>query len=269
MTPNDTYYGSEWQLQTMQAPAAWDISRGAGVTVAVLDTGVDSTHPDLQGQLVPGWNFWDNNSDTSDVYGHGTMVAGTIAALSNNGSGVTSIAWNAKVMPMRISDTTGYGSWSAMANALTWAADHGAKVANISYMVHGSSTVQSAAQYFKSKGGVVVTSAGNTGVYDGTVASDSLLSVSATDAGDNHASWSTYGPYVDLAAPGVGIWTTTAGGGYSSVSGTSFSSPLTAGVIALMMAANPSLPPSTLVGMLESTAVDLGAQGYDQYFGYG
>jgi thermitase len=266
---NDTYYGSEWQLQTMQAPAAWDISQGSGVTVAVLDTGVDATHPDLQGQLVPGWNFWDNNSDTSDVYGHGTMVAGTIAALSNNGSGVTSLAFNARVMPMRISDATGYGSWSAMASALTWAADHGAKVANISYMVQSSSTVQSAAQYFRSKGGVVVNSAGNTGVYDATSASDSLLSVSATDSGDNHASWSTYGPYVDLAAPGVGIWTTTAGGGYSAVSGTSFSSPLTAATIALMIAANPALPPATLVSLLESTAADLGGQGYDQYYGYG
>lgn len=269
MIVNDPYFGSEWQLQTMQAPAAWDISQGSGVTVAVLDTGVDATHPDLQGQLVPGWNFWDNNSDTSDVYGHGTMVAGTIAARSNNASGVTSLAFNAKVMPMRISDASGYGSWSAMASALTWAADHGAKVANISYMVQSSSTVQSAAQYFRSKGGVVVNSAGNTGVYDSTAASDALLSVSATDSGDNRTSWSTYGPYVDLAAPGVGIWTTTAGGGYSAVSGTSFSSPLTAATIALMIAANPGLPASTLVGLIESTATDLGSQGYDQYYGYG
>jgi len=129
--------------------------------------------------------------------------------------------------------------------------------------------VQSAAQYFRSKGGVVVNSAGNTGVYDATSASDSLLSVSATDSGDNHASWSTYGPYVDLAAPGVGIWTTTVGGGYSAVSGTSFSSPLTAATIALMIASNPALPPATLVSLLESTAADLGGQGYDQYYGYG
>ena len=269
MIANDTYFASEWQLQTMQAPAAWDTSQGSGVTVAVLDTGVDATHPDLQGQLVPGWNFWDNNSDTSDVYGHGTMVAGTIAARSNNAAGVTSLAFNAKVMPMRISDATGYGSWSAMASALTWAADHGAKVANISYMVQSSSTVQSAAQYFRSKGGVVVNSAGNTGVLDATAASDALVSVSATDSGDNHASWSTYGPYVDLAAPGVGIWTTTMGGGYSAVSGTSFSSPLTAATLALMIAANPALPPVTLVSLLESTAADLGGQGYDQYYGYG
>jgi hypothetical protein len=136
-------------------------------------------------------------------------------------------------------------------------------------MVQTSSTVQSAAQYFRNKGGVVVNSAGNTGAYSSTAASDSLVSVSATDAGDNHASWSTYGPYVDLSAPGVSIWTTAAGGGYSAVSGTSFSSPLTAGVIALMFAANPSLQPATVVSLLESTAVDLGTPGYDQYYGYG
>ena len=172
-------------------------------------------------------------------------------------------------MPIRISDAGGYGSWSAIASGLNWAADHGAKVANISFMVQGSSTIQSAAQYMKNKGGVVVNSAGNTGAVDSTAASDTLLSISATDSTDNRASWSTYGPYVDLAAPGVGILSTAAGGGYSSVSGTSFSSPLTAGVVALMMAANPSLAPSQIESILKSTATDLGTAGYDQYYGYG
>jgi subtilisin family serine protease len=95
LSPNDTYYGSEWHLQMVQAPAAWDLSLGTGVTVAILDTGVDAAHADLQGKLVPGWNFYDNNSNTADVHGHGTSVAGVVAALSNNALGVSSMAWNA------------------------------------------------------------------------------------------------------------------------------------------------------------------------------
>lgn len=266
---NDPYYGSAWHLQAVQAPAAWDLSLGTGVTVAILDTGVNGTHPDLQAQMVSGWNFWDNNSNTTDVYGHGTEVAGVVAASSNNAAGVTSVAWNAKLMPIRISDTNGYCSWSAIASGISWAADHGAKVANISYMVQSSSTIQAAAQYMNSKGGVVVTAAGNTGAYDGTAASDSLISVSATDSSDNRTSWSTYGPYVDLAAPGVGIWTTEASGGYAAVSGTSFASPLTAAVAALMIAANPGISAADITRLLKSTAVDLGAVGYDQYYGAG
>jgi len=266
---NDVYYGSEWHLQTIQAPIAWDSSLGTGILVAILDTGVDGTHIDLQGQLVPGWNFYDNNSNTADVYGHGTKVAGVVAAHSNNATGVTSVAWNAKLMPLRISDPTGYAMWSTVASALTWAADHGAKVANISYGVHGSSTVQAAAQYMKNKGGVVVNSAGNSGAYDATAPSDTLITVAATASNDVRASFSSWGTYVDLAAPGAGIWSTTVGGGYAAVSGTSFSSPVTAGVVALMLGANPSLAPSQVESLLKSTAVDLGTAGYDQYYGYG
>jgi subtilisin family serine protease len=269
LTPNDAYFASEWHLQTVDATSAWNSSTGYGITVAILDSGIDATHPDLQGQLVPGWNFYDNNSNTSDVYGHGTKVAGVVAALGNNGMGVAGIAWNAKVMPVRVSDTSGVGTWSAIASGLNWAADRGAKVANLSFAVQSSSTTQTAAQYFRNKGGVVVNSAGNYGVLDPTAASDALVSVSATDSTDTLASWSSYGPYVDLSAPGVGIWTTTVGGGYGAVSGTSFSSPLTAGVAALMMAANPALSPSQIVSLLKSTAVDLGATGSDYYFGSG
>src|SRR5260221_317507 len=95
MTPNDPNYPSEWHLPKISAPSAWDMTTGSSsIVVAILDTGVDGTHPDLAPQMVAGWNFYDNNSDTSDVYGHGTAVAGTVAAASNNGSGVASVAWN-------------------------------------------------------------------------------------------------------------------------------------------------------------------------------
>ena len=268
-TPNDAYYGSEWHLQTINAPIAWNTSIGSGVTVAILDSGIDPTHPDLVGQLVPGWNFYDNNSNTADVYGHGTLVAGVVAALGNNAIGVAGVAWGAKLMPVRVTDTSGIGTLSAFANGLTYAADHGARVANLSFPVQSSSSTQAAAQYFVNKGGVVFNSAGNYAALDSTPPSNSLVSVSATGSNDVLASWSSYGPYVDLSAPGVGIWTTSLGGGYSAVSGTSFSSPLSAGVAALMMSVNPSLAPAQIVSLLESSAVDLGSAGYDYDYGYG
>jgi hypothetical protein len=267
--PNDPYYSSEWHLQTIGAPTAWNTSIGAGITVAILDSGVDSTHPDLQGQLVPGWNFYDNNSNTSDVYGHGTLVAGVVGAIGNNGAGVAGVAWGARIMPVRVTDTSGIGSLSMFSNGLTYAADHGARVANLSFPVQSSSSTQTAAQYFVNKGGLVFNSAGNYGTLDTTPASSALVSVSATTSSDTIASWSSYGPYVDVSAPGVGIWTTSMGGGYSGVSGTSFSSPLSAGVAALMMSVNPSLAPAQVVSLLESSAVDLGTTGYDYDYGYG
>ena len=125
----------------------------------------------------------------------------------------------------------------------------------------GSSSVASAAQYLRGKGGLTVVAAGNSSTNPGYADSPYIISVSATDSSDNKASWSNYGAYVDVAAPGVGIWTTTNGGGYGAVSGTSFSSPMTAGVVALMMAANPGLSPADLESALKSSADDLGAAG--------
>ncbi len=266
---NDVYYASAWHLFTIQAPSAWDTALGAGVTIAILDSGVDGAHPDLQGKLVPGWNFFDRNANTSDVYGHGTKVAGSAAAASNNATGVTGVAWYAKIMPVRISDTAGYAYYSTIAEGIYWAADNGAKVVNVSYAVHGSASVQTAANYLKTKGGLLINSAGNSGALDATLANSAMISVSATAIGDVRASWSSFGDYVDVSAPGAGIWTTVRGGGYAAVSGTSFSSPITAGVVALMMSANPALKPSELENILKTTSVDLGAAGADREFGVG
>jgi len=269
-TPNDTSFASEWHQAKIQAPAAWDSSTGSGITIAVLDTGVDASHPDLASHIVPGWNTYDNNSNTSDVFGHGTMVAGAAAAVGNNATGVAGVAWNAKIMPMRISDTSGNITYYSMvANALTWAADHGARVANISYTVQHVAAIQTAAQYMRNKGGYVVTSAGNTGALSSAATTNTMMTVAATDQNDVRASWSTYGPLIDISAPGVGIYSTIKGGGYGYVNGTSFSSPITAGVVALMLSANPNLKPDQVDSILLSTAVDLGAAGRDNYYGAG
>ncbi len=267
--PNDPKFNSQWHLPLMKAPAAWDYTLGDGIIAAVLDTGVDSTHPDLAVKLVPGWNMYDNNADTSDVHGHGTYVAGVIGAAANNALGVASLAWNAKIMPVRISQPDGYAYFSTIASGLTWAADHGARVANISYGVTGSSTVTSAANYFRSKGGLVFASAGNSGTLENISENPAIVTVSATTSSDVKASWSSYGNYVDLAAPGAGILTTARGGGYASVSGTSFSSPAAAAVGALVFSVNPAFTPNQVENILKQTAVDLGSGGWDTYYGYG
>ena len=268
---SDPYYSNSWTLPKIKTPLAWDSANGDGVIIAILDTGVDSMHPDLAPNMIPGWNTYDNNSNTSDVYGHGTMVAGSAAMVANNNMGSAGVAWGAKIMPVRISAPNGnIAYWSTVAQGIYWAADHGARVVNISYVgVLGSATVQSAAQYLRDKGGVVVVSAGNTGGSLGYAASDSMLVAAATDSNDQRASWSSYGSYVDISAPGVSIYTTLRGGGYGNVSGTSFSSPIVAATAALMISANNRLSPADIDQILKGTAVDLGTAGYDIYYGAG
>ncbi len=269
-TANDPYYSKAWHLQKMQAPLAWDNALGNGVTVAVLDTGVDPYHPDLSGKLVPGRNAVDGTSDTSDIHGHGTQVAGVIGAISDNGIGVTSLAWNTVIMPVRVSNAGNGAAYpSDIAAGLAWAADNGASVANISYNVTSSAAVSSAAQYMMSKGGIVVVAAGNNGSNPGYKDNPDLISVSATSSSDTKTSWSNYGNYVDVAAPGAGIWTTKKGGGYGSVSGTSFSSPATAAVVALVQSVNYRLSPQSVIQLVEDSADDLGSAGWDSFYGHG
>lgn len=268
--PNDQYYSSQWHLEKISAPQAWDISKGdSNVIIAVLDSGVDPNHPDLSSKLLQGYNFYDNNYNTTDVYGHGTKVAGVAAALTNNAIGVSSIGWQCSIMPLRVTDTNGYAYSSLLTKALVYAADRGAKVAVISFAIYGGSMISDAAKYFMDKGGLVVAAGGN----DNTNHTDSnnpyIISVSATTSSDSRASFSSYGPYIDLSAPGSSIYTTIRGGSYGSVSGTSFSAPLTAGLAALIFSANPSLTPTQVEQIMESTALDLGDPGYDVYYGYG
>ncbi len=269
VVPNDPSYTSQWHLPKIQAPAAWAFTQGSvAIKIAILDTGVDPTHSDLISRITSGWNSYNSNSNSTDIHGHGTQVAGTASATGNNSLGGTGVSWNTLIMPVRVTDIAGYATYSTIASGLTWAADNGARVANISFDVVGSSTVSSAAQYFQRKGGVVISSAGNAGALSTLAASPYITTVSATDPNDMLYSWSTTGNRVTLSAPGC-VFTTYSGNSYGTACGTSFSSPVVAGVAALLLSLNPNLTPIQVTSILESSADDLGPAGVDLQYGHG
>ena len=269
-SPNDPQYVSQWHLPQILAPAAWDTTQGApGVVIAILDSGIDAAHPEFAGKLVAGYNTYSNNTNIVDQYGHGTEVAGAAGAWTNNGEGIAGVASAAPIMPVRVTDATGRATSASLANGIIWAADHGARVINLSFnSVAGNATIRAAAEYAVNHGALVVAASGNCGCIDPTPENPFILSVSATDEADGLAGFSSVGPFVDLAAPGNNILTTERFGLYGAVSGTSLASPIVAGVAGLMFAANPTLTPTLVTELLEATAVN-GSGGYNQSFGWG
>ena len=272
-TPNDPYFSSQWHLNAIQAPGAWGVTTGiSSVIIAVIDTGADWAHPDLAPNLVPGWNFLNGTSNTQDTAGHGTAVSGAAAAATNNGAGVAGVSWNNKIMPLLVMNSTTAASYSAVASAITYAADHGARIINISLSGSGSSsTLQSAESYAWNKGSVIFAAAGNSSssTPNYPAADANVVAVSASDQNNTFASFSNYGSWIDVAAPGNYILTTEMGGSYGSWYGTSLSTPVAAATGALVLSLKPGLSASALVSILEKNADDLGTPGYDQYFGYG
>ncbi len=272
-TPSDPLYVNQWHLPKIQAPSAWSITTGStGVTIAMVDSGIDTTHPDLASKIVGGWNFLTNNATIVDTMGHGTQTAGAAAAIGNNGVGVSGVVWQNPIMPLVVVDSTGYASYSNIASAITYAANHGARIVNVSIGGTSSSSVlQSAVTYAWNLGTVVFASSGNGGqnapYYP--AGCQYAVAVGATDSNDLWQGWSNYGSFVSVVAPGASIYTTAAGGGYTINSGTSFSSPIAAGVGALILSQSPSMSAAALVSTLEKTADDLGAPGFDPYYGWG
>jgi thermitase len=238
--PNDPLWSREWGLRRIDAPRAWKLTRGSpGVVIATLDSGVDFSHPDLAGALVPGRDEVDGDDVPSDDNGHGTAVAGLIAARADNALGISGVCPRCSVMPVKVTTAAGTASDSAVAAGLTWAVDHGARVVNISLGgTSFSQTIDAAVRYAAGKGTVIVSSAGNSGNSDVfyPAADDGVLGVAATDPSDRLYSWSNYGPWVDVAAPGCGL-TTARGGLYEQFCGTSASAPVVSGLIALALSA--------------------------------
>jgi type VII secretion-associated serine protease mycosin len=272
---NDTDRPVQWALDQLGAESLWSQQPGDGVVVAVVDTGVDAAHPDLDGVVLPGTDLVTPGGDGSgDGNGHGTHVAGIIAALANNHLGVAGLAQGVRILPVRVLDDTGAGWSSNIAKGIIWATDHGASVVNLSLGGPDFDAVTaSAVQYAEDHNVVVVAAAGNDRANgDPTTypaAYPGVLGVAASDAQSQIASFSETGGDVDLAAPGVQIASTYPPDRYVYMSGTSMATPYVSASAALLEAADPGLSPQQAAQELESTAVDLGPAGRDDVSGYG
>jgi subtilisin family serine protease len=300
-TPNDPMYSQLWGMTAIRAGTAWDTAKGAGVTVAVVDSGIDYNHPDIVDNMwsnpleIPGNGIDDDNNgliddvrgwdyigktntnpvadnDPMDVLGHGTHVAGIVAAEGNNGLGVIGVAWQAKVMNVRALDDGGIGLESTLAPAIIYAADEGADVINASWGGPGQSDViEAAIDHAAGLGAVFVAAAGNDGVDVSTFFPANAQKAIAVDAINNlnQLPLTNTGNKLDLAAPGVDILSLAPGGGYISRDGTSMAAPHVSGVAALILGLHPTFTPEQVRQVLRTSAIDLPPTGPDTAYGYG
>ena len=261
VVPNDPLLRASWALAKTNATGAWSLTTGhANTVVAVLDTGVDAGHPDLQGALVSGYDTVNEDADPSDDHGHGTMVAGVIAARANNGIGAAGTCWRCSLMPIKVIAASGAGSAGDVAEGITWAVDHGARVINMSFTLSGPDTgVGAAIARARAHGVLVVAAAGNTGTLDATypAAFPGVLSVAGTDSADARYGWSNYGSWVRVAAPGCNQ-TTAVGGGYGDFCGTSSATAFVAGLAGLVRSYAPRLSPDGVGDALSAHAAPVG-----------
>ncbi|MBA2263554.1 MAG: cell wall-binding repeat-containing protein [Chloroflexi bacterium] len=279
---NDPQTGGQYSLDRMRVRDAWSLSTGGSNVIAVLDTGVQYDHPDLAGRLLAGYDFVNDDTDASDDNGHGTWVSGIVAANANDGYGIAGVSWSDKILPVKIMNREGTGSTADLLAAITWSADQGADVINLS--VGGfpySQLMQDAVNDAFSKGAVLVGAAGNNRRQENfyPASFDNVISVSATQVDDEFSNWSSYGPKVDLSAPGSSVLTTNCyvctyanhntWGSHTYISGTSFATPNVVGVVALMRARYPGYTAQQVVDRLFSTVDDIGYPGMDNRYGRG
>jgi len=285
-TPNDPRFDDQWALETINAEAAWPLSKGDNILIAVLDTGADLDHPDLTAKLRTDIDrdFINNDNVADDDQGHGTHVSGIAAAATDNSTGVAGLGWNAAILPLKVMDDQGGGDTSALINAIYYAADNGVKVINMSLGtdpardLHCSTdlpALQTAINYAYNKGVVMVAAAGNESSSGGVAPANCthVIGVAATNRNDKITYYSNYGDSVDVAAPGGAflnqILSTCMGGGYCEKSGTSMATPYVAGLAALVFARYPSYTPDQVAAAIMDNAVDLGDPGWDAYYGCG
>lgn len=274
LAPNDELFDHyQWNLPITATLEGWNLSKGSeDVIVAVIDTGVDMNHSDLQGRMTEGLNIISEGELPQDDVGHGTHVAGVISALVNNNEGVAGMSWYNKVMPIKVLDQTGAGTTYAVAQGIIWAVDQGASVINMSLGNYANAAfLHDAIKYAYERDVVLIAATGNDGISQPgyPAAYPEVLAVSAIDNDQTLASFSNYGDYVDVVAPGVNIASTYTNNRYASLSGTSMASPHVAALAAMIRSINPDLNNEQVIQIIRETAIDLGAKGKDSLYGYG
>jgi subtilisin family serine protease len=291
--PDDPHYTEQWGLLRIRAPEAWDLTTGDDLTIAVIDTGVDLDHPDLVGKLwtnageIPdndldddgngyvddshGWDFVNADAEPQDDHWHGTHVAGIAAADTDNGQGVAGVSWGARIMPLKVLDASGEGNYADVASAITYAADNGARILNLSLGGEDySAALAEAVGYARERDCLLAAAAGNdNGAVLYPAANDGVLAVVATTRWDKRWYGSNYGPEVDVAAPGADIYSTTLHDAYSSASGTSTATPHVSGLAALIWSVQPDLTNDEVTQAITETVRDLGPPGWDEFYGWG
>lgn len=273
----DTVRGQQWQLTFLHAKTAWQYATGRNVTVAVIDSGVDATHPDLVGQVLPGHDFVDGSTDgRTDVVGHGTAVAALIAGRGDDRNGVIGLAYRAKILPIRVLDSRNeYDSAATVAKAVRWAVDHGAGVINLSLGSADTATVLSdSLDYAFSRDVIVVACDGNLSNDRGAkvwhpAREPGVIAVSGVLRTGAFWTGSLQGPETVLSAPATELTAAGLDHGYWRVQGTSFGAPLVTATAALVRSRYPALSAANVVNRLISTATDQGVTGRDAEYGYG
>ena len=267
-TPNDPRFDEQWGLIKPGFEEAWSRTRGKGVRIAVVDSGAAVRHPDLRRKIALTRDFKHNDSSVEDRAGHGTHVAGTVAATTDNGRGVAGGCPACKLIIAKVFDPD-QGYDFAIARGITWSADSGAKIINCSFTGPGDSrALKEAIDHAAKKGAVVVAAAGNgdTNKPKYPAAYPGVIAVAATNKEDRRTSFSNYGSWVDVAAPGSGILSTVPGG-YRSFNGTSVAAPHVSALAGLL--ASQGRGPRAIRDRILRTALDLGPKGNDPYYGHG
>ncbi|WP_075064115.1 S8 family serine peptidase [Ornatilinea apprima] len=268
--PNDSQWSDQYAPAHVNAPAAWDVTTGSrDVVLAILDSGIDLSHPEFAGRLLPGYDFVDNDTTPQDGDGHGTHVTGIAAATGNNNQGIAGIDWQSRILPVRILNNFGSGTTVNFAKGILYAIDHQADVINLSLGTSvNSSLLEYSTYYAYQKGISLIASSGN---FNGPVSYPAaypwVLAVGATNDLDQRWSSSNYGPQLDLVAPGVGIYSTGLAGSYYYETGTSMAAPLAAGTAALLAGRDGFTTPDRIYAALTQSASQYPAR--DDFLGYG
>ncbi|MGB9752443.1 MAG: peptidase S8 [Roseiflexus castenholzii] len=276
--PNDEDIDRQWSLAVIQAFDAWNITTGSDMIIAILDTGVSPSHPDLRGRVLPGFDFVNNDDDPRDDDGHGTFTAGVAAAEGDNGIGAAGVCWRCRILPVKVLNRRGRGNDAAIAAGIRFAVDRGARIISMSFGGPDDSRVLREAVAYALERDVLLVAASGNGQAAGNLpnypaAYPGVLAVSATGPDDAVTNFSTTGDFVALAAPGAGVWSTTwrrpSGDTYGFADGTSAACPHVAGAVALVWTVHPELTARQVNEVLMLGADDRGAPGKDPAYGHG